>query len=45
LKELIKEGLVREYKTKRNIVIYVASGFVPDLEVTGGNLFRDGKLD
>lgn len=30
VKELIKEGMIREYKTKRNTVIYIASGFLPD---------------
>lgn len=31
VKKLIKEGLIREFKTKkRNQVVYLARGFLPD---------------
>lgn len=43
---LIKEGLIRDFKTKvKGQNIYVASEFNPDLDLVGGQLFTNGQID
>ncbi len=46
LKFLIKEGIIREFKTKtKGQSIFVASEFNPDLDIIGGSLFLNGQID
>lgn len=46
VKRLQKTGQVSSYKTKhRGRLIYVASEFMPDESLVGGNLFKNGEID